>query len=155
MAGKKKSAKKKSKRAPRRATPKNSPLYSKEIESLRRELADAAEQQAATSEILRVIASSPADLQPVLNTVIENAVKLAGAKQGYIRQYDVQFLQLVAYYNETPEVVAALTPSRPVPESLNGRAFLERKPVQRLDAQADYVDSESGYRSPGFQAGVR
>ena len=103
-----------------------------ELETRNRQLTDALEQQTATSEILQVIASSPTDIQPVLDTVIANAVKLAGAKQGHIRRYDGEFLQLVAYYNETPETVEALTPSRPVPESLNGRAFLERRPVQRV-----------------------
>jgi len=118
------------------------------------DLTEALEQQTATSEVLQVIASSPSDLQPVLDTVIANAVKLAGAKQGHIRQYDGEFLQLVAYYNETPETIEALTPSRPVPESLNGRAFLERRPVQRIDARADYVQDESDYQSPGRVAGA-
>jgi GAF domain-containing protein/anti-sigma regulatory factor (Ser/Thr protein kinase) len=127
----------------------------KELQDRNRDLSEALEQQTATSEILRVIASSPTDLQPVLDTVIENAVKLAGAKQGHIRQYDGEFLRLVAHYNETPEVIAGLTPSRPVPESLNGRAFLERKAVQRLDAQTDYTQSGSNYQSPGYQAGAR
>ena len=126
-----------------------------ELQVRNRDLTEALEQQTATGEVLRVIASSPTELQPVLDTVIENAVKLAGADQGHLRQYDGEFLQLVAYYNETADVVSALTPSRPVPESLNGRAFLERRPVQRLDAQADYVESESSYRSPGRQAGAR
>ena len=119
------------------------------------ELREALEQQTATSDILQVIASSPTDIQPVLDTVIANAVKLAGAKQGHIRRYDGEFLQLVAYFNETPETVAALTPSRPVPESLNGRAFLERRPVQRVDARVDYVQDESDYQSPGRVAGAR
>ena len=120
------------------------------------ELREALEQQTATSEILQVIPSSPTDIQPVLDTVIENAVKLAGAKQGHIRRYDGEFLQFVAHYNETPETVEATrNPSRPVPESLNGRAFLERRPVQRVDARAEYVEDDSHYQSPGRVAGAR
>ena len=80
----------------------------KELEARNRDLSEALEQQTATSEILQVIASSPTDIQPVLDTVIANAVKLAGAKQGHIRRYDGEFLQLVAHYNETPETVEAL-----------------------------------------------
>src|SRR4030095_6151668 len=86
---------------------------------------------------------------------IANAVRLAGAERGHIRQFSGEFLTLAAYFNESPEVVATLKPSRPVPESLNGRAFLERRPVQRGDAQPEYVGSESGYESPGRRAGAR
>ena len=63
--------------------------------------------------MLRVIASSPTDLQPVLDTVIENAVTLVGAKQGHIRQYDGEFLRVVAHYNESAEQIAKLKPHLP------------------------------------------
>ena len=46
------------------------------------QLTEALEQQTATSEILSVIANSPTDIQPVLDTVIANAVKLSGATNG-------------------------------------------------------------------------
>ena len=78
----------------------------------------------------------------MLDTVIENAVTLAGAKQGHIRQYDGEFLRVVAHYNETVEQIAILqaTPTRPGLESLTGRAFLERKAKHILDAQAEPED---------------
>jgi len=50
-----------------------------QVERLRAELAVAREQQTATSEILRVIASSPDDVQPVLDTIVRNAVVLCNA----------------------------------------------------------------------------
>src|SRR5262249_51342204 len=80
---------------------------------------------------------------------------LAGAKQGHLRQYDGEFLRLAAHYNESPELVVSLTPSRPVPERLNGRAFLERKPVQRVDPQLEYEELDLADTSPGRQAGAR
>jgi GAF domain-containing protein len=105
----------------------------KELQQRNRDLTEALEQQTATSEILAVIASSPTDIQPVLDTVIANAVTLAGAKHGHIRQLDGEFLRLVAHYNESPEYIAHLqaNPVR-VAQSLAGRAFLEGKPVQHL-----------------------
>src|SRR5262249_8969109 len=58
------------------------------IENVRlfNELKESLEQQTATSEILGVIASSPTDVQPVLDTVIANAVKLSGATKGHVHQ---------------------------------------------------------------------
>src|SRR5215813_7244209 len=119
-----------------------------ELQNRNRDLTESLEQQTATGEVLRVIASSPTDLQPVLDTVIENAVTLAGAKQGHIRQYDGEFLRLVAHYNETAEQIAKLqdTPTRPGLESLSGRAFLERKSQHILDARAEIQDEPLFYQ---------
>jgi len=107
------------------------------VEDRTRELTESLEQQTATSDILRVITSSPTDIQPVLDTVIENAVKLAGATQGHIRQYDGELLQVVANYGETPEQIAVLNsiPIKLIPETRSGSAFLEKKPIHLLDAQ--------------------
>ncbi len=116
-------------------------LY-QQIESRNRELSESLEQQTATGEILRVIASSPTDIQPVLDAVIANAVKLSGAAQGHMRQFDGEFLRPVAYYNESHEQIAMLheTPIRPVPERLAGRAFLERRAIHILDQQEERGD---------------
>jgi GAF domain-containing protein len=70
-----------------------------ELQVRNRDLTEALEQQTATGEVLRVIASSPTELQPVLDTVITNAVRLIGAEHGHIRRYDGEFLQVAAYYN--------------------------------------------------------
>src|SRR5262245_2029328 len=52
------------------------------LEALTRELSEALEQQAATSEVLRVISSSPGELEPVFQTMLANAVQICGAKFG-------------------------------------------------------------------------
>ncbi len=110
------------------------------VEDRTRELTESLEQQTTTSEILRVIASSPTDIQPVLDTVIANAVKLSGAKQGHIRRYDGEYLRVVAHYGETPEQIAVLQASAINPadgKGLSGRAFLERGAIHVLDVQQE------------------
>ena len=124
----------------------------KTIAAQAREIREGAEQQAATSEILRMIAKAPGDLQSVLDTLLANAVKLSGATQGHIRQFDGEFLTYVSHFNENPEVVAALNqlPQRPRPESISTRALTEKQPVHILDAQA-----EPNFRGPAAQAHAR
>ncbi|MGH7793555.1 MAG: GAF domain-containing protein, partial [Candidatus Binatia bacterium] len=78
----------------------------KELQERNAALREALEQQTATSEVLRVIASSPTELQPVLDTLIANAVKLSGATRGHVRRYDGEFHRVVAHYGETPEMIA-------------------------------------------------
>ena len=110
------------------------------IENVRlfNELKDSLDQQTATSDVLRVIAGSPTELQPVLDAVTESAVKLAGAKHGHIRQYDGEFLRWVASYGESPEQLAVFqAPVRPRPENRSGCAFLERRPIDDVDAQVE------------------
>src|SRR5215813_3011360 len=123
-----------------------------QLESRDRDLTESLEQQTATSEVLRVIAGSPTELQPVLDTVIANAVTLAGANHGYIRRLDGEFLRLAASYNESPEQVAIIqaTPVH-VSQSLAGRAFLEGRPIQSLDACDDPIFG-SGWSAVGARS---
>ena len=72
------------------------------IENVRlfQELKEALEQQTATSEILGVIASSPTDIQPVLDVVAENAARLCEADDAIIRRLDGNVMPLVAHYGQ-------------------------------------------------------
>jgi GAF domain len=67
-----------------------------------RELTESLEQQTATSEVLQVISSSPGDLQPVFETMLENAVRMCDARFGNIYRWDGDALHLVATHNTPP-----------------------------------------------------
>src|SRR5262245_38542232 len=66
-----------------------------ELQDCKRQLAEALEQQTATSEILGVIASSPTDVQPVLDVMAESAARLCDAKDATIFRVDGEMLHRV------------------------------------------------------------
>ena len=67
-----------------------------------RELSESLEQQTATAEVLRVISSSPGDLQPVFNTMLENALRICEAKFGVLFRIDDEVTYPVAMLNLPP-----------------------------------------------------
>ena len=109
-----------------------------EQQARNRELTEALEQQTATSEILRVIASSPTDIQPVLDTLIANAVKLSGA-QGHVRQVDGEFYRVVAHYGESLEMDRLPSAVIPLPRARRYRwpGDGQTRPVHILDGQVE------------------
>jgi GAF domain-containing protein len=106
----------------------------KTIAEQAREIREGAVQQAATSEILRAIASSPTDLQPVLNVVAENAARLCDAKDAVIYRIDGDVLQQVAVFGPMPPgpPVRSITRGRPT-----GRAVLDRQTIHIHDMVAE------------------
>ncbi len=108
-------------------------------EALKRE-AEALEQQTATREILRVISSSPTDVQPVFDAIAEAALRLCGAASSLVTTFDGELLHLCAQAAISPEgtdVVRGVYPRRPSKGFATGRAFLTRAIVQIPDVTAD------------------
>ncbi len=119
---------------------------------LEKRLAEALEQQTATAEILRVIASSPTDVQPVFAAVFMSAARLCDALDVSIFQVDGDGLRLVA--REGPIL------SHPVGEfplirgTTVGRAVLDRRTIHVPDVQAEadeYPEASFFARSFGFR----
>src|SRR5215475_1887339 len=77
----------------------------RELNKARQQLAESLEQQTATSEVLRVISSSPGDLETVFKSMLENATRLCDATFGNIYLSDHGDLKLAAMHNTPPALV--------------------------------------------------
>ena len=111
-----------------------------------RELSEALEQQAATSEVLRVISSSPGDLETVFQSMLANATRICEAKFGTINFYDGDQFRIVAEYNvrlrsRQPDCAKARSNPMPAPRMLmwsgpSGSSTSKISPPRRLTAKA-------------------
>ncbi|HEX8665495.1 MAG TPA: GAF domain-containing protein, partial [Beijerinckiaceae bacterium] len=111
----------------------------RKVEERTQELSEALAQQTATADVLKAISRSTFDLTTVLQVLIENATRLAGANQGFIFRFDGQFARLAFSYNARSEY-AVLIEANPIPpgrDSLVGRILMERRPVHIPDVLAD------------------
>jgi GAF domain-containing protein len=116
------------------------------------ELKESLEQQTATSEILGVIASSPTDIQPVLDVVAENAAKLCEAKDASILRLENNTLRLVASYGSFRRVAEERPLSRSLP---GGRAIIDQQTIHVPDLQEQLTEFPPDARSQGLQGGTR
>ncbi len=124
-----------------------------ELARLTRELNETLEQQKATSEVLRVISSSPGDLERVFAHILANAVRLCHAANGAINRWDGENLHLIATHNMHPAFaeLRRRAPYSPDEHSASGRLLATRKLVHIPDLAADRAYAE---RNPPTVAAV-
>ena len=112
----------------------------KELQARNRDLTEALDQQTATSEVLKVISRSTFDLQPVLQTLVENATRLCDARTGAIVRPDGDVYRLAVSYGLSPEYKEFLE-RNPVPppgrKAVTGRVVSERRTIHIHDVLAD------------------
>jgi GAF domain-containing protein len=119
-----------------------------------RELSEAREQQAATAEVLRVISSSPGELEPVFQALLENAVRLCEANFGSLYLYDGEMYRIGALHN-TPAAYAELRRREPMfragPATSYGRVAATKQLIHIADISAEQAYTD---RDPLRVAGV-
>src|SRR5262245_25232101 len=74
-----------------------------EVQARTRDLSEALERQTATSEVLQAISSSPGELEPVFNSMLENATRICEAKFGNLLLYEGDAFRIVAMHGAPPE----------------------------------------------------
>jgi signal transduction histidine kinase len=105
-----------------------------------RETRDALEQQTAVAEILRVISSSPTDVQPVLDAIAERAAKLCDASAASMYLLDGNVLRHLASKGPSPDPVSHVDALPVNRDSVSGTAFLERRVIHVDDMLAEGAD---------------
>ena len=110
-----------------------------------RELTEALEQQTATSEVLRVISSSPGELEPVFQAMLANATRICEAKFGTLWLREGDAFRAVALHNAPPAYAEARRRElrlRPPPDTALGRATSTKQVVQIDDITAHVYDPD-------------
>ena len=125
-----------------------------EVARLTRELNEAREQQTATLEVLRIVSSTPDDVQPIFAALLEKAVRICDATFGNIFRYDGAALDLIATHNTPPALAEARrgSPLRPSPNGPVDRMLKTKKIVHVADVAAEETYTEQ--RHPTIVAAV-
>ncbi len=112
-----------------------------EVQHLTRALREALEQQTATAEILRVISSSPTNVQPVFDTIVESVVRLCDGVSGTVYRFDGDLIHLIAQHHSlTSEQLEAFRQVYPIPPSRTSvvaQSILDRTVIHARDFESD------------------
>ena len=127
----------------------------RELEDRNRQITEALEQQTATSEILGVIASSPTDIQPVLDVVAENAARLCEATDANIYRIEGSEYRIVAAHGNMP--IPRRYEARPLIRGVvPGRAMIDRQVIHVHDmgsseAQVEFPEASALVKNFGIR----
>jgi signal transduction histidine kinase len=108
-----------------------------------------------TGEVLRVISSSPTDVRPVFNAIVESATRLCDAVYGAVSSFDGELMHLEATYNwdsEAFDVARRAFPAAPSRVLITGRAILDRAVVHVFDLELDPEFLPELKRVAGFRS---
>jgi GAF domain-containing protein len=129
------------------------------VEQLTRELAEAREREAATSEVLQVISGSPAELEPVFETILANATRLCDAKFGTLNLYDGDAFRIAAVYKVPPAFAEARLHGLIRPHPGGGHAELIRTKrvvhIEDIRALQPYREGDPAVVAVSDVAGAR
>ena len=117
------------------------------IENVRlfNETKEALEQQTAVAEILRVISSSPTDVQPVLDAIADRAARLCDASAASMYLLDGNVLRHLSSRGPSPDPVSHVDTLAIDRASISGRAFLERRAIEVEDMLAQSAEYPSSF----------
>ena len=132
-----------------------------EVQTRTRELSESLEQQTATSEVLKVISSSPGELEPVFEAMLENATRLCEAHYGTMWLREGDAFRAASLHGPLPPAYIDLLRSgslfRAGPDTPTGRVAQTRQPVQVLDLREirGYLDRDPIVVAAVEVAGIR
>jgi GAF domain-containing protein len=130
------------------------------LETYKRELNEAREQQTATSDVLRIISGSPGELGPVFNAMLENATRICEANFGVLFRFNDDFFQATAMLGVPPAFADFLRggPFIADPGSGLGRVVRTKQAVHIVDARAEqevWVELDPYFVTPTALSGAR
>jgi GAF domain-containing protein len=128
-----------------------------ETARLRRERDEALEREKASAEVLRIISTSPGELKPIFQAMLENAVRICEAVFGNLYLRDADGFHMVAAHHDSPAYVAARTSDpllRPPPDAPLGRLAVTKGVVQIADIRT-LPSRDHPFVAAGVKAGYR